>query len=71
MTAGSDPDRTDEATQAVDEDDARSTHGADRAPTSDEEQAAERAGTDVPESVADAYEEAAETGANVEGEGAV
>ena len=69
MTA--DPDHTDEATQAVDEDDAQSTHGADRDPTSEEEAAAERAGTEVPETVADAYEEAAETGANVKGEGEV
>ncbi len=66
-----DPDHTDEATQAVDEDDATAAHGADRAPTEGEEAAAERAGTEVPESVADAYEEAAETGANVKGEGAV
>lgn len=42
-----------------------------RGPTEEEEAAAERAGTEVKESVADAYEEANETGANVEGEGAV
>ena len=66
-----DPDHTDEATQSVDEDDATATHGADRAPTPDEEAAAERAGTEVPESVSDAYEEAAEKGANAKGEGAI
>lgn len=66
-----DPDHTDDATQAVDEDDARAVHDADREPTPEEESAAERAGTDVPETVANAYEEAAETGANVEGEGQV
>lgn len=71
MTAGNDPDHTEKATQEVDEDDATASHQADRAPTADESEAAERAGTEVPESVADAYEEAAETGANVEGEGAV
>lgn len=71
MTAGNDSDRTDEATRDVDEDDATSSHEADRPPTEDEEAAAERAGTEVKETVADAYEEAAKTGVNVKGEGAV
>ncbi|HXH59526.1 hypothetical protein [Iamia sp.] len=67
--AGNDPDRTDDATASADEGDAEAAHQADRPPTAEEEAAAERAGTEVPETVADAYQEAAETGANVEGEG--
>ncbi|HYI63062.1 MAG TPA: hypothetical protein VEW93_14815 [Acidimicrobiales bacterium] len=69
--SGSDPDLTDEATRAVDEDDARAAHAPDRPPTEDEEAAAAAAGTEVPESVADAYQEAAQTGAQVEGEGQI
>lgn len=66
-----DPDRTDAATRAADEDDALAPHIADRPPTPDEEEAAEAAGTEVPDSVAEAYREAAETGADIEGEGRI
>jgi len=68
---GTDPDAVDEATRAVDADDAQASHTADRMPTEAEAEAAERAGTEVPETVADAYQEAAHKGANVEGEGAI
>lgn len=45
---------------------------ADRPPTADEERAAERAAEHVDvDEVAEHYEEAAETGANVEGEGEI
>lgn len=45
---------------------------ADRPPTADEERAAERAAEDVDlDSVAEHYEEAAKTGAEVQGEGEI
>ena len=44
----------------------RPTHGADRAPTPEEEAAAER-NPDVPPESAEAYEEAIERGADVRG----
>lgn len=45
---------------------------ADRPPTEREEQAAERAAEEVDvDRVADHYEDAAETGANVQGEGQI
>jgi hypothetical protein len=48
------------------------TPSADRPPTPDEERAAERAAEDVDlESVAEHYEEAAKTGAEVRGEGQI
>ena len=68
---GPEPDQTDPATQAADEGDAQASHTADRMPTAEEEVAAEAAAVDVPETVADAYQEAAETGAHVEGEGQI
>lgn len=68
---GSDPDATDEATHAVAADDAQAGHVADRPPTEAETEAAGRAGEDVPETVANAYEEAAKTGAQVKGEGQI
>ena len=46
--------------------------GADRAPTADEEAAAERAADEVDlDEVADHYEEAAKAGADVKGEGEI
>jgi ribosomal protein S10 len=60
---------TDETVEA-DERDARATHGADRAPTPEEEAAAERNPEVSPES-AEAYEEAIERGADVAGEGQI
>ncbi len=65
------PDSTDGPTAAADEGDAQAAHVADRMPTDDEVEAAEQAGTEVPETVSDAYEEAAKTGAQVEGEGQI
>lgn len=62
--------RLDAATKAADAVDARTEPGADREPTEEEEQAAENAAP-VDDEVAEAYEEAARTGAELEGEGAV
>jgi hypothetical protein len=64
-----DPEATSPETVDADEHDARATHVADRMPTPEEEAAAERNQLD-PE-VAKAYEEAAERGANVKGEGEI
>lgn len=64
-----DPEATSPETVDADEHDARAAHGADRMPTPEEEAAAERNTLD-PE-VAKAYEEAAERGANVKGEGEI
>lgn len=60
------PDPSDEAT------DAAAAHDADRPPTDDEARAAEQAlpGSD-PDAVAEHYEEMAERGANVQGEGQI
>ena len=60
---------TDETVEA-DERDAQATHGADRAPTPEEEAAAER-NPEVPPESAEAYEEAIERGADVVGEGQI
>jgi len=57
-----------EATVAADEEEARSAHDADRAPTPEEEAAAP---TSVDPAVAEAFEEANRTGANVKGEGEI
>jgi len=66
-----DPDDTanlSDATVAADEEEARSEHDADRAPTPEEEAAAP---TSVDPSVAAAYDEANKTGAHVKGEGEI
>jgi len=68
--AGGEHGQVSDETIDVDEDDARATHGADREPTPEEEEAAERGSTLPPES-AQAYKEAIERGANVEGEGQI
>ena len=60
---------TDETVEA-DERDAQADHGADRAPTPEEEAAAERTPEVSPES-AGAYEEAIQRGADVAGEGQI
>lgn len=60
---------TDETVEA-DERDAQAKHDADRAPTPDEEAAAERNPQVSPES-AEAYQEALERGADVAGEGQI
>jgi hypothetical protein len=60
---------TDETVEA-DERDAQAEHDADRAPTPDEEAAAERNPQVSPES-AEAYQEALERGADVAGEGQI
>jgi hypothetical protein len=64
-----DPAATSPETVAADERDARADHGADRPPTPEEEAIAER--TEVDPEVAKAFEEAAERGANVKGEGQI
>ncbi|HEY3842798.1 MAG TPA: hypothetical protein VGL48_06060 [Acidimicrobiales bacterium] len=62
-----------EATNQADEADAGREHTPDRAPSAEEEGAAERgrALTEDPESVAAHYEEMMEVGADVKGEGEV
>jgi hypothetical protein len=67
--SNTDPDAVDEATRQVDEDDAKSKHGADRMPTPEEEKIAD--GLEVDPDVAEAYEDAIERGANVKGEGKI
>jgi len=64
------PTTPDRDTIAEDRKDANAEHGADRPPTEDEEAAAERSGDLDPE-VAEAYKDAIETGANLEGEGKI
>jgi hypothetical protein len=67
----SEPDTTpDDQTLAEDEHDATAEHRADRAPTPEEERAAE-ANPSVPPESSKAYTEAIERGANVKGEGQV
>ena len=67
----SEPDTTpDDQTVAEDEHDARAEHQADRAPTPEEEQAAD-ANPPVPPASSKAYTEAIERGAAVKGEGQV
>jgi len=60
---------TDETVEA-DELDADAKHDADRAPTPEEEAAAER-GADLPPESAKAYKEAIERGADIPGEGQI
>lgn len=60
----------DEKTQEVERHDAQAQPSGGPEPTPDEERAAERAAPADPE-VAESYEEQLETGAEVEGEGAV
>lgn len=61
--------RPDAETLDAEEKEARSEHGADRPPTPDEEHAAEQ--NDLDPEVASRAKEAAERGAEVEGEGAI
>jgi hypothetical protein len=61
-------------TKKAERDDAARSHTADRAPTSDEEAAAERSRTafeNDEHSVAEHYEEMADLGAHVKGEGQI
>ena len=67
MSDPTDQELTDETVQA-DEADAGAAHGADRLPTPEEEAAAP---TEVDPQVAEAYEDAMERGAAVEGEGKI
>lgn len=67
MTEPTDQELSDETVQA-DEADATATHDADRPPTPEEEAAAP---TQVDPHVAEAYEDAIERGAAVEGEGQI
>lgn len=65
----SEDDKVDPETTAVDRDDAKAEHEADRAPTPEEERLAEEQELDP--KVAEAYEAANERGANVKGEGQI
>jgi len=64
-----DPEATSPETVEADEQDAHAAHAADRMPTPDEEAAAER--NELDPDVAHAYEDAAERGAHVKGEGQI
>ena len=64
------PTTPDRNTIAEDREAMDAPHAADRPPTPDEEEAAERAGPVDPEAAA-AYKEAIERGANQEGEGRI
>lgn len=57
------------ATEEVDREDAESTHDADRPPTEAEAKKADA--NELDPKAAEAYEEAIERGANVEGEGKI
>lgn len=59
-----------EETRDAERNEADTTGHADRPPTDDEAKMAEKH-DDVDDSVAEAYEEAIETGANVKGEGEI
>jgi len=59
-----------DATEAEEQREAAKAHAADRAPTPDEEKAAERSGGVDPK-VAEAHDKANKTGANVKGEGQI
>lgn len=74
QSAQDDPgtERIDEGTHRADEADASVHAGADREPTADEEQLAERSAQQVDvDAVAEHYEEMADLGANIEGEGRI
>lgn len=58
----------DDATREAERREAHAEHSPDRGPTSDEDKAAPGRG-DLKEGVAENYEEMAERGANVKGEG--
>ena len=60
----------DDATREAERRDAHAEHAPDRAPTADEDKAAPDR-DDLKEGVAENYEEMAERGANVKGEGEV
>jgi len=62
---------TDPATIAADEADAAAEHRSDRAPTPDEEEAADRAASAVDPASGEVFEEAARRGAAVQGEGQI
>jgi hypothetical protein len=65
--SNTDPDAVDKATRQVDEEDAKSKHGADRMPTPEEEQRADALELDP--KVAEHEKEMMERGANQQGEG--
>lgn len=70
MTDAPEEDHVTDATRATEAEDEQQHAGADRAPTPDEEAAAD-ALPPVDPSVAEAYEHQAEVGAHVEGEGQI
>jgi hypothetical protein len=64
----------DSGTREAEREDAARAHNADRPPSPDEEAAAERGANEVdanPEEVAEHYEEMADLGAHVKGEGQI
>lgn len=69
MATDQDTGGTTAATRAADEKDATSDHTADRAPTPEEAEAAETQSVDP--STAEAYQDMARKGAQVEGEGRI
>ncbi len=62
--------RVSDETIEADEQAAQAAHRADRAPTPEEEEAAER-NADLPPGAAEAYEEAIKRGADIAGEGQI
>jgi hypothetical protein len=71
MMSDRSPDTTDPATRAADERDAERHGGADRPPTDDEVAAAERSADSLTDDVREHYEEMAEMGAEIKGEGQI
>lgn len=61
--------RSDQATEEAEEQEAHAPHAADRAPTPEEERAAEE--NELDPAVAEHYREAIETGAELKGEGEI
>jgi hypothetical protein len=70
-TSADDVGAVDDATRSQDQRDAEAPHEADRMPTPDEEEAAEKSAADVDPSVGAHYQEMAERGANTSGEGRI
>jgi len=62
---------TTDATHAADTRDGRAAHRADRPPTADEERIAEKVSKEVDPEAGEHYQEMAELGADVEGEGRI
>lgn len=70
MGENTDTSRPSEATREAERREAQAEHAPDRAPTANEERSAPKRG-DLKDGVAENFEEMAERGANVKGEGEV